>query len=84
MLWMTIIALVALITGGCIIKFGTKMTILGVFLAIVGGITFLTMIVLVWKNDARNAAKCESVTGSYGGDVCYVSGVEKDLKEIGL
>lgn len=84
MLWMTLGGLVTLVTGGLLVKFNSKLTILGIILAVIGAGLSGTMFVMVQKEDARNAAKCESVTGSYGGDVCYVSGVEKDLKEIGL
>ena len=84
MLWMTLGGLVTLVTGGLLVKFNSKLTILGIILAVIGAALSGTMFVMVQKEDARNAAKCESVTGSYGGDVCYVSGVEKDLKEIGL
>ena len=84
MLWMTLGGLVTLVTGGLLVKFNSKLTILGIILAVIGAALSGTMFVMVQKEDAKNAAKCESVTGSYGGDVCYVSGVEKDLKEIGL
>lgn len=84
MLWMTLIGLITLIAGGLIVKFKSKFTLLGIILAIVGAATSGTMFVMVQKEDAKNAAKCESISGSYGGDVCYTAGVEKDLKEIGL
>lgn len=83
MLWLTVGGLVALIAGLLFLKF-TKATFTGIILAVLGAILAVVMGVMVMKEDARNSAKCESVTGSYGGDVCYVSGVEKDLKEIGL
>lgn len=84
MLWMTLGGLITLVAGGLLVKFNSKLTILGIVLAVIGAAVSGTMFVMVQKEDAKNAAKCESVTGSYGGDVCYVSGVEKDLKEIGL
>lgn len=84
MLWMTLGGLVALVAGGLIVKFNSKLTILGIILAIAGAVLACTMFIMVQKEDARNAAKCESISGSYGGDVCYTAGVEKDLKEIGL
>ena len=84
MLWLLLGGLFSLIGGGLIIKFNSKLTMLGIILAVVGAVLSATMFILVQKEDARNAAKCESITGRYGGDVCFVSGVEKDLKEIGL
>ena len=84
MLWMTLGILAALVGGFCLIKFNTKLTILGIVLAVLGAGLAITMFFTVLKEDARNAAKCESISGSYGGDVCYTAGVEKDLKEIGL
>lgn len=84
MLWLTLGSLITLTVGFCLIKSSAKLATLGIVLAMLGAALAVTMFVAVLKEDARNAAKCESVTGSYGGDVCYVSGVEKDLKEIGL
>lgn len=83
MLWLTLGGLVSLIAGLLFLKF-TKATVVGIALAILGAALASVMFVGTIKEDARNAAKCESYSGSYGGDVCYVSGVEKDLKEIGL
>lgn len=83
MLWLTLGGLIALIAGLLFLKF-TKATVVGIVLAVIGAALAVTMFVMVQKEDARNAAKCESYSGSYGGDVCYISGVEKDLKEIGL
>lgn len=84
MLWLFIGGLLTLIAGALVIKFQPKLTMLGILLAVAGATMTVSMYVIVQKEDARNAAKCESVSGSYGGDVCFVSGVEKDLKEIGL
>lgn len=83
MLWLTLGGLAALIAGGVMIKF-TKVTGIGIILAIAGAILASTMGVLTIKEQARNGAKCASALGHYGGDTCYVEGVEKDLKEIGL
>lgn len=83
MLWLTLGGLISLISGLVFLKF-TKATFIGVVFAILGAILAVVMGVSTVKEDARNAAKCASAAGSYGGDVCYVSGVEKDLKEIGL
>lgn len=84
MLWLLLGGLLTLVAGGLLVKFNSKLTLLGIILAVVGAALAATMFILVQKEDAKNAAKCESVSGSYGGDVCFVSGVEKDLKEIGL
>ena len=83
MLWLTLGGLITLIAGGLIIKF-SKATIVGIILAIIGAILSVVMGISVVKEDARNGAKCASMLGHYGGDTCYVEGVEKDLKEIGL
>ena len=83
MLWLTLGGLVTLIAGGLTIKF-SKATTLGIILAIVGAILSVIMGVGVVKDQAKNGAKCASMLGHYGGDTCYVEGVEKDLKEIGL
>lgn len=83
MLWLTLGGLASLIAGRFMIKF-SKVTGLGIILAIVGAILASTMGVLTIKEQARNGAKCASALGHYGGDTCYVEGVEKDLKEIGL
>lgn len=84
MLWLLLGGLFTLIIGGLLIKFSSKLTILGICLAVIGAGLAATMFIVVQKEDAKNAAKCESISGRYGGDVCFVSGVEKDLKEIGL
>lgn len=83
MLWMTVGGLVLLLAG-LLVVMKTKATLVGAIIALVGAALAVTMFITVQKEDAKNAAKCESVSGSYGGDVCYISGVEKDLKEIGL
>ena len=83
MLWLTLGGLITLIAGGIVIKF-TKATLIGIILAIVGAILAVVMGVAVIKDQAKNGAKCASMLGHYGGDTCYVEGVEKDLKEIGL
>ena len=84
MLWLLLGALVPLIAGALIIKLIPKLTILGILIAIVGAFSAITLGITVSKEDARNAAKCASIDGSYGGDTCFVSGVEKDLEKIGL
>lgn len=83
MLWLTLGGLASLIAGGIMIKF-SKATKLGILLAVAGAILASVMGVLNIKEQARNGAKCASALGHYGGDTCYVEGVEKDLKEIGL
>ena len=83
MLWLTIGGLVSLIAGGIMIKL-SKATGIGIILAILGAILASTMGIMTVKEDAKNGAKCASMLGHYGGDTCYVEGVEKDLKEIGL
>ena len=83
MLWLTIGGLVSLIAGGIMIKL-SKATGVGIILAILGAILASTMGIMTMKEDAKNGAKCASMLGHYGGDTCYVEGVEKDLKEIGL
>lgn len=83
MFWLTLGGLATLIAGGLIIKF-SKATMLGVILAIIGAILSVVLGINVVKEDARNGAKCASMLGHYGGDTCYVEGVEKDLKSIGL
>lgn len=83
MLWLTLGGLATLIAGGCVIKF-SKATMIGIILAVIGAILSVVMGVSTIKEQARNGAKCASALGHYGGDTCYVEGVEKDLKEIGL
>lgn len=83
MLWLTVGGLVALVAGAIMIKL-SKATGLGIILAIVGAALAATMGIMTMKEDAKNGAKCASALGHYGGDTCYVEGVEKDLKEIGL
>lgn len=83
MLWMTVGGLVLLLAG-LLVVVKTKATLVGAIIALAGAAIAVTMFITVQKEDAKNAAKCASVTGSYGGDTCYIEGVEKDLKEIGL
>lgn len=83
MLWLTLGGLITLIAGGIVIKF-TRFTFVGIILAVLGAILAAVMFIMVQKEDAKNGAKCASMLGHYGGDTCYVEGVEKDLKQIGL
>lgn len=83
MLWLTLGGLVLLIVGGIMIKL-SKATGIGIALAIIGAILASVMGVSVIKEQSRKGAQCASISGTYGGDACYVEGVEKDLKEIGL
>ena len=84
MLWLTVGSLIALGLGIVFLKAIPKLAMLGVILAVVGAILTVILGVAVIRDDAKNGAKCASLDGSYGGDTCYVEGVEKDLSEVGL
>ena len=84
MLWLLLGSLALLIAGGIIIKVLPKLVLLGAILALMGAVGAGGMWITTLKEDAKNAAKCASIDGSYGGDTCFVSGIEKDLKAIGL
>lgn len=83
MLWLTLGGLISLIAGGLTIKL-SKATTFGVILAVVGALLASIMGVAVIKDQSKKGALCASISGTYGGDACYVDGVEKDLKELGL
>ena len=84
MLYLTVGGLLALILGGIIIKKSIKFAGLGIILALIGAGLAVTMGVGLFRDDQSKTAKCASMDGHYGGGSCYVQGVEKDLKEIGL
>ena len=84
MLYLTVGGLLALILGGIIIKKSSKFVGLGIILALVGAGLAVTMGFELFRDDQSKTAKCASLDGHYGGGSCYVQGVEKDLKELGL
>lgn len=84
MLYLTVGGLLTLILGGILIKKSSKFVGLGIILALVGAGLAVTMGVELFRDDQSKTAKCASMDGHYGGGSCYVQGVEKDLKELGL
>lgn len=84
MLYLLVGSLMLLAIGAIVIKWIPKLAVLGLLVAIVGAGLTIAMGIAVPREDAKNAAKCASIDGSYGGDTCFVSGVEKDLENLGL
>lgn len=84
MLWLLLGALVALIAGGLIIKLLPKLALLGILAAVVGAFMAVGLGWWAFTDNSKNAAKCASIDGSFGGNTCFVDGIEKDLKEIHL
>lgn len=82
MLYLTIGALIALIAGGFIIKFSSKLVGFGIVLALVGAALTVTTGIILIRDDQSKTAKCASLDGHFGGGSCYVQGVEKDLDNI--
>lgn len=83
MLWLTIGGLMFLILGAIVVKATEKIAV-GLILAVIGAILTCVMGGILIRDYDSNSAKCASISGHYGGDSCYVEGVEKDLKEIKL
>ncbi len=82
MLYLTVLGLLALITGGIIIKKSSKIVGLGIVFALVGAAMTVIMGVRLFQDDQSKTAKCASLDGHFGGGSCYVQGVEKDLNNI--
>lgn len=82
MLYLSVAGLLLLILGFVIIKVATKGVGFGIILALVGAAMFVTLGVEVIRDDMSKSAKCASLDGQYGGGVCFVQGVEKDLNNI--
>lgn len=82
MLYLTVAALLTLISGGVIIKKSSKFVGLGVILALVGAGATVVLGVTLFRDDQSKTAKCASLDGHFGGGNCYVQGVEKDLNNL--
>ena len=81
MLYLTVAALVLLVVGAVMVKM-TKLTGLGIILAILGAVSAILLGGNIIREDTSKSAKCASLDGKYGGGACYVQGVEKDLTNI--
>lgn len=82
MLYLSVLGLLLLILGGIIIKKSSKIVGVGIVMALVGAALFVTMGVMLFRDDQSKTAKCASLDGHFGGGSCYVQGVEKDLDNI--